>query len=101
MAELPNHKRILKWQSHVGVLLELPLHPAAEIILVGRQPDQANDEYSIWTLEQGVDDADRAPAGWSRLFRIVGAGHHVPAHWVHHGSWIAHPYVWHLFEEPR
>jgi len=59
----------------------------AKPVLVGHQ----HNEHVVW-LEVDLD----APPVYTE-FVVFGTGHNIPDGFVHCGSWIDGPFVWHLY----
>lgn len=60
------------------------------VVLVGSQGEHGT--VYVWTIEPGVNVTT------ARKVRVVGTGHPNPGDdWVHIGSTIAGPFVWHVF----
>lgn len=82
--------RIWKHELTHGIF-PLMLTRGAEIVLIGLDPDRS---ACLW--EKHRVDMELKPE--TRHFLVVGTGHQFMTGFVHRGSWVEGPFVWHLFE---
>jgi hypothetical protein len=77
-------------------VLEVPFGDDDQVVLTGTDPATGN-AITVWVQHDSIP----IPGSHrSRMFQVFGTGHIIPVvGWVHVGSFINTPFVWHIFAE--
>lgn len=55
--------------------------------------DQQDNRIVLWFLVDGERKCEE------RIFRVFGTGREIPVNYIHRGTVLIDPFVWHVFEE--
>lgn len=78
------------WKFRIEMTSDFPIEipPGYKILHVGVQHD-----YPFFWAE-----VDPTVHGQRIHFAVVGTGHDMPVEGTHLGTWVADPFVWHLYQ---
>lgn len=90
-------KTVWKYQTIIGQVTRVPqLPPGSRVVHVA--PGENSETLQFW-IERGIDgdimNRQHRPAN----FYVFGTGHNIPDHFLHVGTAIMEPFVWHLYAE--
>jgi hypothetical protein len=85
-------RTVWKYDLPLADEFTITIPTAHKVVHIG--PD-ANDVICMWVEVDAEVDVHNF------TFHVEGTGHQLRPWCVHQGTWVAAPYVWHLYEDTR
>jgi len=84
---------VLKWvgQTKDPFFITANTDKQGKVVLVGSDP--ATGYPAVWI------ETRTGLRNQTREFHVIGTGHEIPENCTHVGSFIAAPFVWHVYEQ--